>query len=91
MHISEDRISHLAHRVVDRLWRDDLADLPDERRALGQVKESIAQFFAVAEEIDEAVRKKLASYSQAKVPGSRDWEILYQKFYQEEAAKRNIR
>jgi hypothetical protein len=88
MHITEDRISHVAHKIVDRLWRDDLADFPDEARALNAVKESIASFFAVAEEIDQAVRKKLASYSQAKVPGSREWEILYQKFYREEAARR---
>jgi hypothetical protein len=88
MHVSEDRISHLAHRVMDSLWKNDLADFPDEPRALLTVKESIAAFFAQAEEIDQAVRKKLASYSQAKVPGSRDWEILYRKFYEEEAAKR---
>ncbi|HEY5973849.1 MAG TPA: DUF507 family protein, partial [Geobacteraceae bacterium] len=80
MHISEDRISHLAHRVVDRLWRDDLADFSDEPRALQTVKGTIAAFFTVAEEIDQAVRKKLASYAQAKVPGSREWEILYRKF-----------
>ncbi len=86
--ISEDRISHIAHRVVDRLWRDDLADFPDEARALSAVKESIAAYFAVAEEVDEAVRRKLSSYSQAKVPGSRDWEILYRKFYDEEMARR---
>lgn len=88
MHISEDRISHLAHRVVDRLWRDDLADFSDESRALQAVKDSITAFFTVAEEIDQTVRKKLASYAQAKVPGSREWEILYRKFYDEEAAKR---
>ena len=91
MHISEDRISHLAHKIIDKLWRDELADFADEPRSLSLVKDSIEQFFATAEEIDEAVRKKLASYSQAKVPGSRDWEILYQKFYQEEAAKRHFR
>ncbi len=88
MHISEDRISHIAHKIIEKLWRDDLADLPDEARALATVKESIASFFAIAEEIDQTVRKKLASYSQAKVPGSREWEILYQKFYREEMAKR---
>jgi hypothetical protein len=88
MHISEDRISHLAHKVVDTLWKSDMADFKDEARALRQVKESIAQFFAFADEIDQAVRKKLASYVQAKVPGSREWEILYRKFYEEEAAKR---
>ncbi len=86
--ISEDRVSHVAHRVVDKLWRDDLADFPDEPRALATVKESIAAYFAVAEEVDGAVRRKLASYSQAKVPGSREWEILYRKFYEEEMSRR---
>ncbi len=88
MHVSEDRISHLAHRIVEKIWRDDLADFPDEARALQGVKDTIASFFHLAEEVDEAVRKKLSSYSQAKVPGSREWEILYQKFYQEEMVKR---
>jgi len=88
MHISEDRISHLAHLILERLWRDDLADFADEARTLEGVKDSITSYFSVAEEIDEAVRKKLASYAQTKVPGSRDWEILYQKFYQEEQARR---
>jgi hypothetical protein len=88
MYISEDRISHIAHKIVDKLWRDDLADITDEARALNAVKDSITAFFAVAEEIDQAVRTKLASYSQAKVPGSRDWEILYHKFYQEEMTKK---
>ena len=59
-----------------------------EGQALGAVKESITAFFAVAGAIDEAVRRKLTSYAQAKVPGSREWEVLYQKFFQEELAKR---
>ena len=88
MQISEDRISHLGHKIVEKLWRDDLADFPDEARALGTIISAIAAYFSVAEEVDQAVRNKLASYAQAKVPGSRDWEILYQKFYREEMAKR---
>ena len=88
MHISEDRISHLAHKIQDKLYNDDLADFPDERRDLESIKGSIAGFFSIMEQVDQAVRAKLASYSQAKVPGSREWEILYQKFYAEELAKR---
>ncbi|WP_243372256.1 DUF507 family protein [Geotalea sp. SG265] len=88
MQVSEDRISHIAHKIYDKLWRDDLADFPDEARALNVIKDSIAGFFSVAEDIDQAVRKKLASYSQPKVPGSREWEVLYQKHYAEELAKR---
>jgi uncharacterized protein len=88
MQISEDRISHIAHKIYDKLWRDDLADFPDERRSLDSIKESVEGYFSIMGQIDQAVRDKLASYSQAKVPGSRDWEILYQKFYQEELARR---
>jgi hypothetical protein len=84
MSISEDRVSHLAHKIVERLWRDDLADWTDERRALECIKESLAAYFHVTEEIEEAVRAKL----KTKVPGSRDWDILYHKFYQEELARR---
>ncbi len=88
MQISEDRISHLSHRIAEKLWRDDLVDFTDEALALGAIKRAIAAYFAVDEEVDQAVRKKLASYAQAKVPGSREWEILYQKFHKEEMAKR---
>jgi hypothetical protein len=88
MLISEDRISHLSHIIFDKLWRDDLVDFTDENKALSTIKSSIHQYFSVTDQIDEIVRKKLASYSQAKVPGSREWEILYQKFYKEELAKR---
>jgi hypothetical protein len=88
MQISEDRISHLAHMILDKLWGDDIVDFPDERRALEAIKASLTSYFSIADEIDSLVRKKLSSYSQAKVPGSRDWEILYQKFYREEAEKK---
>lgn len=84
--ISEDRVSHLAHKVIDAVWRADVADLADETRALAMVKSSIAAYFSVAEDIDAAVRKKLAA--MAKTPGSREYEVLYQKYLQEETAKR---
>jgi len=90
MNITEDRISNIAHKIIDKLWRDDLVDFPDETKARERVKSSIASFFKISDELDDIVRKKLASYSKAKVPGSREWEILYSKFYEEEAAKRKL-
>jgi hypothetical protein len=71
---------------MELLWRDDLADVTDEGRALGRVKQTLTSFFQVAEEIDNAVRAKLRNRDQ----GSRDWDSLYQKFYQEELAKRKL-
>ncbi len=88
MHISEDRISHLAHRILDALWKNDLADLPDEHRSLQCVKDAVGHYFEVGDEIDAAVRAKLASYRPPKTPGSREYDILFQKFHQEEVARR---
>lgn len=86
MALSEDRISNLSHEIMKLLWRDDLADVTDEGRALSRVKQTLNSFFLVAEEIDDAVRAKLRNRDQ----GSRDWDTLYQKFYQEELAKRKL-
>ncbi len=88
MHFSEDRISHIAHKILDKLWGDELADFPDEARALNAIKASLTDYFSIADDIDAIVRKKLASYSQAKVQGSREWDVLYRKFYEEESAKK---
>ena len=86
MSLSEDRISHLSHEILERLWRDDLADVVDEGRALSRIKQSLTNFFSVADEIDSAVQAKLRN----RAPGSRDWEVLYQKFYQEELVRRKL-
>jgi len=86
MSLSEDRISHLSHEIMERLWKNDLVDVDNESRALARVKQSLTAFFQAAEEVDAAVRAKLRN----RAPGSRDWEDLYQKFYQEELSRRKL-
>lgn len=86
MAYSEDRISNLAHEIMELLWRDDLVDVSDEGRALARVKRTLTSFFHSMDEIDDAVRAKLRNRDQ----GSRDWESLYQKFFQEELARRKL-
>ena len=86
MQYSEDRISHLSHEIMECLWRDDLADVTDESRALSRIKQSLTAFFLVADEVEEAVRAKLRNRAQ----GSRDYDVLYQKFYQEELVRRKL-
>ena len=88
MKLSEDRISHIAHLIVDAPYQDDLVDYPDEDMALRETKRAIAEYFKIEDEIDESVRKKLGSYSKGIVEGSGEWEILYKKHFEEEIRKR---
>lgn len=86
MKLSEQRISHLAHLVVDGLWRDDLVDYRDEGEALRAAKEALVRLLSVDEAADSLVREKLRR--QNKIPGSREWQILYDKYFREEMEKR---
>jgi len=84
--LSAERISHLAHVVLDSVWKADLLDLPDEGRALAAAKASLTRTLSVDDEVDTLVRDKLTR--QRKVVGSREWQVLYDKYFREEMEKR---
>jgi hypothetical protein len=86
MNFSEARISQLAHRIKDGLWRDDLVDYRDEGRALQVLKTTISRLLAAEQEVDRLVRDRLQRQHQ--VPGSREWQLLYERYVREEMNKR---
>lgn len=88
MIISEDRQSHLAHRLTDSIWNDDLVDYTDEDLALRVAKKAIAEFVKEDMDIDQKARDKVASLKRGVVEGSPEWDILYRKYYEEERSKR---
>ncbi len=90
MRLTEDRISHLSHLVIDRLDRDDVADFPDEARALREAKAVFAAYARAEEEADAAARRKIASLSRRVPEGGREWEILYRKYLEEEMSRRKL-
>lgn len=85
--LSENRISHLAHLIIDGLWKEDLADFSNEARALAETKVVLGEFFNLEERVEETVRQKIQSLSRPIPPGSREWDILYRKYLQEELKK----
>ncbi|TAN62694.1 DUF507 family protein [bacterium] len=88
MRFSEDRISHMAHLVADAVWKDDLADFVSEEKALQEIKHAISSYFRVEDEADTAVRRKISSLSRGVPEGSREWDILYKKYFEEEISKK---
>mgnify|MGYP001486825586 CR=1 FL=1 len=88
MRLSEDRISHLAHIITDGPYNDDLVDYVDEDMVIRETKKVIYSYMQMDDEIDSLIIKKLRSYSRNIQEGSREWEILYKKHYEEEMNKR---
>lgn len=84
---SPSRISHLAHLILEALRKDKLADFTHEGRALSETKQVLTDFLQGEDHIDEVVRRKVLSLSRHVPPGSREWDILYRKYYEEEMRK----
>jgi hypothetical protein len=85
--LSESRISHLAHLIVNGLGKENLADFSHEGRALAETKRVIHEFFRREDDIDEVVRRKIMSLSRQVPAGSREWDVLYRKYFEEEMRK----
>lgn len=90
MRLSEDRISHLAHLISDGIWKDDLVDYRSEEKALFEIKKAITDYFKVEDEADTIARNKIRSLSRDVPEGSREWDILYKKYFEEERAKKRF-
>ena len=85
--LSDSRISHLAHLIIEGLRKGNLADFSPEGRALNETKRVLSEFFHQEDQIDDIVRKKIGSLSRHVPPGSREWDVLYRKYLEEETRK----
>lgn len=91
MKFSEGRQSHLAHLIVRTLRDEGLAAVENERHVLLEIKRVMSAADSAEAAIDMAVRRKIESLSRKVPPGSREWEILYRQYHQEEERKRGGR
>jgi hypothetical protein len=89
MLLSEEKVSHLSHVILGAVKKSMAVTLTgDEAQALREIKRVLAAELAAEEEIDRAVRSKLASYSRPIMEGSQEWDVLYRKTFEEESRKR---
>lgn len=92
MMLSDDKITHMTHVVLKGLMDKGLITLKEDSSLLRkEIKRTIINELKIGEDIDEAVRRKLQSFSKKLVEGSPEWEVLYKKYYEEEEVKRGRR
>ena len=87
----EERYSDLSHKILDELYEEDLIHFDvTENRIKNIIYNSITSFIASNDEIENAVREKIGSYKRAIIPGTDDYEILYEKLFHEELQRRGM-
>jgi len=87
----EERYSDISHKILDELYEEDLIHFDvTENRIKNIIYNAITGFMAQTSEIDDAVMEKIRSYKKRYIPGTDEFDILYEKIYKEEMIKRGM-
>ncbi len=91
MSLSREKINHLSQLVMQTLETLPGVTLYEPANAIRlEIVRSFNEALKLEETIDTVVRQKLNSYSRPIPEGSREWDVMYQKFYDEEFDKRLV-
>ena len=89
MVLSEEKITHLSHLILNHLKAPQRARLKvEEPVVLREIKRLLVDELRVESDVDVVVRRRLATYSKPLAEGSAEWETLYRKAFEEEMRKR---
>jgi len=88
--LSRAKINRLADIVIELLQQVDYVDFPpgvDAPALRVSIKKAIEKELHMYQEIEEKVIQKIKSQRKTVVEGSREWDILFRKYYNEEIGK----
>ena len=87
----EERYSDISHKILDELYEEDLIHFEvTENRIKNIIYNAITSFISDASEVDDAVMDKIRTYKKRYIPGTDEFDILYEKLYREELTKRGM-
>lgn len=91
MRISNDKINHISKLIVNDLEKRDNFDYKTELNDIRlRITKVMKGFLLIEDQADENARKICASYSKKLREGTDEWDILYNKHYEEYLSKHGI-
>jgi hypothetical protein len=86
--LSREKINYLSKRILEVLSKNDRVEFLDDPNEIRlNVVHSVEEEMRLYDSLDKKAIEKIQSQKKAIEEGSREWEILYRKYYNEELAK----
>jgi hypothetical protein len=86
--VSREKALRLSHQVLKYLNQDDSVEFfADPQEIRQEIFRMIVAEMKTDEAIDAAVRRKIESQKRTIPEGSGEWDVLYRKYYEEEAGR----
>ena len=88
MRLSRDKTIRLSHLILNYMNQDENVEFfADPQQIRQHIIHLISEEMKVDEAIDALVRRKIESQKRAIVEGSDEWDVVYRKYFEEEAAR----
>lgn len=86
--LSREKINYLSRQILNSLFNEDQVEFLDEPNEIRlSVVKSIEEEMKLYDLLDKKAIKKIEGQKKSIKEGSREWEILYRKYYNEEISK----
>ena len=91
MRMSDDKVSHLSHLLLAAMQEyPDVDYRAEDNQVRLMIKEALVESLRTLDELEQKVTRTLQSYSRKIVEGSREWDLMYSKTYEEELQKLKV-
>jgi uncharacterized protein len=89
MRLSDQKINHLAHLVTETIENEPSLDVLRETNDIRlRIKLILTDELKLENEIDRVVRQIFRSMTKVPPEGSKEWDVMYEQFYQEQMFKK---
>jgi uncharacterized protein len=86
--LSREKINYLSRIIMESIFEDDHVDFLDEPNEIRlSIVKSIENELKLYELLEKKAIKKIESQKKTIKEGSREWEILFRKYYKDEISK----
>jgi hypothetical protein len=86
--LSREKINYLSTRILEVLSKNDAVEYLDEPNEVRlSIVRAIEEEMRLYDQLDKKAIDKIQTQKKVIEEGSREWEILYRKYYNEELSK----
>ncbi len=87
----DDRYNSLSHAMLDHLIQDDLIDFDVSENIIRNIIfKGIDGYMKSFEEIEDVVIEKIGHYKRKLIQGTEEYELVFQKLYEEELKRKGF-
>jgi len=88
LRLSREKINYLSRLILNSLYKNDQVEFLDDPNEIRlSIVKTIEDEIKLYNQIDKKAQEKIQSQKKLIEEGSREWDILYRKYYNEEISK----